>query len=309
MRGILLTGLLLLAACETRVPARDGTATDTPADTIPAAPTRLHAVAGFSTPEGVVHDSAADVYFVSNINGNPAAKDGNGFISRLRPDGTVDSLRFIAGGRGGVTLNAPKGMALRGDTLWVSDIDVMRAFDRRTGAPLRAVEFGSRAAFLNDVAIGPDGMVYVSETGVRFTASGQMQPTGTAAVFRLGSGRAIERIAQDTALAAPNGITAHAGRLLMGNAAGARIFAWTPGQAGLAPVGLSIGSADGVEALDDGRVLASSWEDSSIVVVGDSATRLIRGLPAPADFAIDRGRRRLVVPLFTDDRVEIWQLP
>ena len=308
MQRTLLAGLLVVAACESR-PAPGGAAAEAAADTTPSAPTRLHAVAGFSTPESVVHDTAADVYFVSNINGSPAAKDGNGFISRMRPDGTVDSLRFIDGGRGGVTLNGPKGMALRGDTLWVADIDAMRAFDRRTGAPLRTVDFGSRAAFLNDVAIGPDGMVYVSETGVRFTASGEMQPTGTAGVFRLGSGRTIERIAQDTALAAPNGITSHAGRLLMGSFAGARIFAWTPGQEGLTPTGLSLGGVDGLEALDDGRIIASSWDDSSIVVIGDSATRLIPGLPAPADFTIDRGRRRLLVPLFNDDRVEIWQLP
>ncbi len=309
MHRILLAALILVAACESRAPARDATAADTAVDTTPAAPTRLHAVAGFSTPEGVVHDTSADVYFVSNINGSPGAKDGNGFISRMRPDGTVDSMPFVAGGRDGVTLHAPKGMAIRGDTLWVADIDAMRAFDRRTGASLRAVEFGSRAAFLNDVAVGPDGMIYVSESGVRFTASGETQPTGTAGVFRLGAGRSIELVARDTALAVPNGITAHAGRLLMGSFGGPRIFAWTPGQEGLAPTGLAIGGIDGLEALDDGRIIASSWADSSIVLVGDSATRLIAGLASPADFAVDRGRRRLVVPLFTENRVEIWQLP
>lgn len=309
MHRFLLASLALLAACESRAPARDAMAADTATDTAPAAPTRLHAVAGFSTPEGVVHDTAADVYFVSNINGSPGAKDGNGFISRMRPDGTVDSAPFIAGGRDGVTLNAPKGMAIRGDTLWVADIDAMRAFDRRTGAALRAVEFGSRAAFLNDVALGPDGMIYVSESGVRFTASGEMQPTGTAGVFRLGPGQTIALVARDTALAVPNGVTAYAGRLLMGTFSGPRIFAWTPGQEALAPTGLAIGGTDGLEALDDGRIIASSWADSSIVLVGDSATRLIAGLVAPADFAVDRRRRRLVVPLFTENRVEVWQLP
>ena len=308
MNRILLAGLVILAACDSRPPEGDAAA-GTAADTVAAAPARIHAIAGFSTPESVVHDTAADVYLVSSINGNPSAKDGNGFISRVRPDGTVDSLRFIAGGRGGVTLNAPKGMALKGDTLWVADIDVMRAFDRRTGEPFRAVEFGSRATFLNDVAIGPDGMVYVSESGVRFTASGEMETTGTAGVFRLGSGRSIELVTRDTALAAPNGITAHAGRMLMAGFAGPRVFAWTSGQEQLALTGMSIGGIDGLEVLDDGRVLASSWEDSSIVVVGDSATRLISGLPAPADFTIDHGRRRIVVPLFNDGRVEVWQLP
>ena len=305
MHRVLLAGLLSIAACDTRPRVAEQSA----ADTIPPAPVRVHSAAGFSTPEGVVHDTIADTYLVSNINGAPGEKDGNGFISRMHPDGAVDSVPLVAGGRNGVTLNAPKGMAIRGDTLWVADIDVLRAFDRQSGAPLTAIEFGRRAAFLNDVAVGPDGAVYVSESGVRFLASGETQSTGTAGVFRIGARGAIELIARDTALAVPNGLTAHAGRLLLGSFGGPQIFAWTPGQPGITPTGLAIGGTDGLEALDDGRVIASSWEDSSIVVIGDSAVRLVSGLPAPADFAVDRRRRRLVVPLFTSNRVEVWELP
>lgn len=303
MRTLLLAGLVLAAACEGR-PAADEASPDIAA----AAPSRLHAVGGFSTPEGVLYDTLADVYLVSNINGDAGARDGNGFISRLRPDGALDSVPFIAGGRNGVTLNAPKGMALRGDTLWVSDIDVLRRFDRTTGAPLGDVAFGSRAGFLNDVAVGPDGAIYVSESGVRF-AEGGMESTGLAGVFRVGPADAIERIVRDSGLAVPNGITAHAGRLVMGSFSGPEIYAWTPGQPAIAPVGRATGGVDGLEVLDDGRMLASVWSDSSIVIVGDSAVTLIRGLPSPADFTVDRRRNRVVVPLFTEDRVEVWQLP
>ena len=59
-----------------------------------------------------------DRYLVSNINGAPPAKDNNGFISRMAPDGTIEQLRFIAGGTGGATLHAPRGMIIVGDTLW-----------------------------------------------------------------------------------------------------------------------------------------------------------------------------------------------
>ena len=68
--------------------------------------------AGFSTPESVLHDAASDVYLVSNINGNPLDVDGNGSISRVSFDGTVAQLKWIEGGANGVTLNAPKGMAI-----------------------------------------------------------------------------------------------------------------------------------------------------------------------------------------------------
>src|SRR5258705_1171836 len=88
----------------------------------PAAPgaTRTLTVPGFSTPESVLHDSAQDIYFVSNINGAPTAKDNNGFISHVLPDGAIENLKFIECVRDGVTLNGPKGLPLTGDPFWVA---------------------------------------------------------------------------------------------------------------------------------------------------------------------------------------------
>src|SRR5439155_787131 len=41
----------------------------------PPAATRVATIAGFLAPESVLHDTAQDIYFVSNINGSPTAKD------------------------------------------------------------------------------------------------------------------------------------------------------------------------------------------------------------------------------------------
>ena len=61
--------------------------------------------AGFNAPEAVRYDSDQDVYFVTNWGaGDPAAKDNNGYISRMSPEGKVDQPRLIAGGTGGATL-------------------------------------------------------------------------------------------------------------------------------------------------------------------------------------------------------------
>ena len=176
---VLCTTLVVAAACvpvDRKPPVSD--LADTTADTTatapaaPAAPvaaggTKGLTVAGFSTPESVLHDSTQDIYFVSNINGSPTAKDNNGFISRVRPDGAVENLKFIEGGRAGVTLNAPKGLALLGDTLWVADIDMVRAFNARTGAVIDSVKLDS-AVFLNDVAVAATGAIYITDTGIRF---------------------------------------------------------------------------------------------------------------------------------------------
>ena len=150
----------------------------------PAGPQQVGEASGMKTPESARYDAAQDLWFVSNINGNPSQKDGNGFIVRLTAEGAaMDSTPFIQSGKNEVALNAPKGMALVGDTLWVADIDAVRAFNARTGAPIASLEIKG-AAFLNDVVAGPDGSIYITDTGVRFDDKGQMTHPGPTASCR-----------------------------------------------------------------------------------------------------------------------------
>jgi sugar lactone lactonase YvrE len=274
------------------------------------------AVDGLRAPEAVRYDPAADVYFVSNWNDGPAsALDDNGFISRVRPDGTVDQLRFIAGGAGGVTLHAPRGLALVGDTLWAADADAVRGFDRRSGAPVATVSFAGRdVGFLNDVAPGPDGALYVTDTGRN-------------RIYRV-AGREVTVALADSALGAPNGITwdAAGGRFLVVPFGGAHVVrAWRPGRAGLDTVATSPGAQlDGVEVLAAAdaaggaagrRVLVASQADSSLHLLalgagGPAVGRsVIRLLGRPADIGVDTRRRRVAVPFVGRNRVEIWELP
>lgn len=300
---------LLLAGC---APAEDEApvAADTPQ---PAdfAPLRIATIEGFSTPESVVYDAEQDLYYVSNINGNPSAFDNNGFISRMRADGTVDSLRFIMGGRGGVALNAPKGMAIIGDTLWVADIDAIRAFNKRTGATVATIGLRGRARFLNDVAAGPDGSLYVSDTGIEFDAGGEMSHPGPDQVLRV-TGRTAEAVVQGEQLAGPNGVTWDGAnnRLLIVSFAGNSIMSWTPGEQAPSSLVSGPGQFDGVEVLADGRVLVSSWADSTVHVLDASGALqpLVTGVPAPADIGVDTRRSRVAVPLFMDNRVELWEI-
>src|SRR2546429_8538555 len=142
MKNILVAVIIAVlgAACppmERRSPPQsDTTSTDTapsapaaqPAALTPPAPppgpvaTKVGTVEGFLTPESVLHDPVQDIYFVSNINGSPTAEDNNGFISRGRPDGAVENLKFIEGGHGGVTVTAPNRRAIRGSTSSVSGL-------------------------------------------------------------------------------------------------------------------------------------------------------------------------------------------
>ncbi len=275
----------------------------------PAEATLVHRITGFRTPESVLYHAGDDLYYVSNINGAPLDRDNSGFITRMSGEGLIDSLMFIAGGREGVTLHAPKGMTMAGDTLWVTDIDVVRGFDRHSGAPVATIAFRPTPLFLNDIVVGGDGALYVTDTGIRFR-NGELEHPGPNRIYRV-RGRQVSVAAEGNVLAAPNGITwDHARqRFIIVPFAATDILEWRPNEVPT-PIASGPGSFDGVEVLDDGRVLISSWADSSLhVLLDDSLQRVITGVPAPADIGIDLRRLRVAIPLFTEDRVEIWALP
>lgn len=289
------------AACAGGPASQSAAAADAPA--APVAGARLVLTReGFTAPEAVRYDREQDVYFVANFGTGPSGgTDNNGFISRMAPDGSVEQLRFIAGGANGVTLHAPRGMAITGDTLWAADADAVRGFHRRTGAPLATISFaGMGAGFLNDVTPGPDGALYVTDTGAD-------------RIYRIAGGRAAIVLA-DSALGRPNGITwdGRSGSLLVVPYGGQRdLHQWTPGTAPLTSVAESATGAgyDGVEFRADGSILVASQADSSIHLFrGGTGRALFKVAGRPADIAYDSRRDRVVIPYIARNLVEIWEL-
>lgn len=294
----ILIGITVSAACSTSKSgdAKPGDSTGSAtADSI--APVAVGT--GFVQPEAVRYDPDQDVYFVGNWGpGAPDAKDNNGYISRMRPDGSIEQARFISGGAGGATLNAPRGMAIVGDTLWIVDADAVRGFNRRTGAPLATANFSAfRLGFLNDIAAGPDGE-YVTDTGTNY-------------IYRIAGGR-VSVALNDSALGSPNGITWHAsGRRFIVVPWGTSVIkAWVPGTRTLSAVAKSRATKfDGVEVLSGDRLLVASQSDSSLHLFAGGADRaIIRTGGAPADIAIDTKRNRTAVPFVDLNKVEIWDL-
>ncbi len=278
-----------------------------------AAPGRAATTNGFKTPESVRYDSANDVFYVSNINGSPLAKDNNGFISRMRPDGTIDSLELIAGGRDGVTLNAPKGMALIGDTLWMTDIDVVRGFNVRTGAAVATIDFSSfHALFLNDICVGGDGALYVTDMGVTSSGDSMAHVAGADRIFRIDAAHTATIALQTDSLHWPNGITwDKSGNRFIVVPYGKvpQLLAWRPGTPAPITIGYGPGQYDGVEILADRRLIVSSWADSTVSIRDGNVRSAIKNLPSPADIGIDTRRMHIAVPLLTKDRVEIITIP
>ena len=280
----------------------------------PAGPgaTKVLTIEGFLAPESVLHDTTQDIYFVSNINGGSTAKDDNGFISRVRPDGAIENLKFIEGGKNGVRLNAPKGLALTGDTLWVADIDAVRAFNARTGASIDSISLASLGAvFLNDLAVAQTGALYITDTGIRFDDVGNVLHPGPDRVFRVGPDRQVTVAIRGDTLGGPNGIALDpvGKRFVIVSYTRHTVLAWKPGDKGPTVIAKGPGGFDGV-ALIGGRILVSSWTDSTVSAYeSGQEIRVIGGVAGPADFGYDSKRNRLLIPTLPGNRVEVWQLP
>ena len=291
-------------------------AADTSAAAAAAAPaataTKLGETAGMQTPESVRYDADLDVYFVSNINGNPSQHDGNGFIDVVRADSTGVVRKLVEGGKNGAMLDAPKGLAIVGDTLWVADLDAVRAFNKRTGAPIASVSLkAQKATFLNDLAAGPDHSIYITDTGISFDPKGAMSHPGVNRIFKL-SGRTVTEVASGDSLNNPNGIAwdASNNRWLLAPFAGNDVQTWKDGDKAPAKLVSGPGQYDGIEVLADGRILVSSWADSAVHVVKNGAmTTLVSSVAAPADIGVDTKRNVLAVPRFNDGKVEYFKIP
>jgi sugar lactone lactonase YvrE len=192
----------------------------------------------------------------------------------------------------------------------VTDIDAVRAFSATTGAPIAAVNVPG-AVFLNDPAFGPDGSLYITDTGIGFDAKGNMSHPGPDRIFKVAPDRKVSVAAQGDTLKGPNGITWDAanGRFIVVANNGPYLFGWKPGDAAPAVLGTGPGGFDGVE-LADGKLYVSSWNDSTVSTYeSGKEVKVITGVESPADIGFDAQRHRVLIPVFLGNRVEIWQLP
>jgi sugar lactone lactonase YvrE len=297
--ALVLMILALLVACQqqSETPAPETT------DTTPTAPPEPTALTeGFQTPESVLYDAEQDVYFVSNINGDPGATDDNGFISRVNAETLQVESKWIDGSKAEITLNAPKGLAIVGEDLYVADITTVRKFDRKTGAAKGEVKL-PRSTFVNDL-VSDGAIAYASDTGVKFEA-GKPVPTGTDAIWKI-DGTKATKIASGKDLTLPNGLTVVGGTVWAVSFGGAELYPIENGKKG-AVTTLPTGGLDGLVAMPDGSVMVTSWDGKTVYrgKPGEAFQAAIENIDAPADLGFDSKRNRVLVPHFMESRVTI----
>ena len=112
-----------------------------------------------------------DTLLVSNVCG--FNEPGNGFLTLLGAGGEVLDWRRLE------DLDAPLGMALQDGHLYVVDSNRVKIFQWPGYAWLKTIELETRVA--NDVAIGPDGSVFVTDTAGHQVI--RISPDGTQSVL------------------------------------------------------------------------------------------------------------------------------
>jgi sugar lactone lactonase YvrE len=257
---------------------------------------------GLSTPESAVHDAARGVFYVSNIAGEPLEANGAGHLSRVSLDGAMLEAEWVTG------LNAPKGLALDGDTLYVTDLDRLVAIDVESGEiggtwPLEG------ARFLNDVTVAGDGRVFASDM-VRH------------AIYVL-EGDAVSVWLEDEALQHPNGLKVDAGRLIVApwgidmqedftTLTGGHLLAIDLETREIAPLGAGtpVGNLDGIEPDGSGNWPVTDWIAGGLLRIDpDGGAETLVDLPmGSADIGFVPEDRLVIVPMMLDDRLVAYRL-
>jgi len=292
----------------TQSPPAEAKKPEPPKEEKPAPPTPVFRIAeGVSTPESVLYDEANDRYLVSNINGKPDEADNNGYIMEVSPEGKVLKPKFIAGGQDKVKLDAPKGTGIAGGILYVSDITVVRKFDLKTGAPKGEIAIPG-ATFLNDIAVAKDGRVFVSDSGIKSGANG-FDPTGTDAVYVIEKNGKLKPVAKGKDLGGPNGLLAVEKGVLVATFNSNELYRLDDKGTKQDVTKLPSGGLDGIAEIGD-QLLLTSWQAATIYkgVLGGTFVVDYSELKGPADIGFDTKRKRVLVPRFLDNAVEVYDL-
>lgn len=113
-------------------------------------------VGGLQNPQSVIIDPATGDYYIAGHS------QSTGFIWKI--DAIGKRIPFIEGGKNGIALNAPKGLAISGDQLYVTDGKTIRRFDKTTGTSLGIIDLlGIGGHTLQGLVFGNDGQLFASD--------------------------------------------------------------------------------------------------------------------------------------------------
>jgi len=251
------------------------------------------------TPESVQYDPRREVLYVSSFDVNYAnTPEHTGYISKVGLDGTIVEHDWIS------DLDAPTGLGILNDRLYVLERGFLTEIDIDAGEVAARHEIPD-SDFLNDLAIGPDGSIYMTDTRPSSHADSR--------VFRFHDGE-VEVWLDGPEVVRANGLWVHGNELLLGNTGDGSLKAvdLTSKQVRKI-VTLGAGVVDGIRVDRDGNYLVSHWEGQVYVVSPDGqAVEILDTLPEAtdntADFEFIAEHDLLLIPTFLGNRVVAYRL-
>ena len=246
------------------------------------------------TPESVIYDESRDAVYVANIGSvNADGSDGDGFISKMMPNGEITELKWVTG------LNDPKGMGIHEGMLYVTDIREVAVIDIESGE-INDTYPVEGAGFLNDITIDTGGTVYFTDSD-------------TDKIHMLENGQ-VSTFMSDSSLQRPNGLFAEEGQLLLASANGG-YFAPIEMETKevQAPWMTEIPSADGIVKTTDGNYVVSTWQgEVHYVNAANQESQKLLDTKAQeinsADIGYVPSENLVLVPTFYDNRVVAYRL-
>lgn len=212
----------------------------------------------FLKPESALYDSEKNIVYISNINGEYLAKDGNGFISKLKTNGEIEVLKWVDG------LDNPQGMGLYRQKLYVADINRVVRIDTRT-AKIDKVYHADNAVFLNDITVDANGDIYVSD------CFGNK-------IYKISDEKMNVWIESDF-LSKPNGLLCTKNDVLVLNMESKRAFAINKLTKKSHQLFSGIDNLDGIVA--DGRngyIVSGAWQGQLFIIDADGGKKLLADL-------------------------------
>ncbi len=240
--------------------------------------------AKFEVPESVKFCQDENCIFVSNISGKPADKDGIGFISKLSAEGRIICLKWVEG------LDAPKGMAVCNNILYVSNIDELILINIKKAEIIKRIH-QPNAKFLNDVTITHNNDVLVSDTRA-------------ACIYVLNEDK-LDIWLEDEAINGVNGLFAEDNYVLVGTAN--NILKVDPLSKQFSVFVETTGQIDGFEPDGNGGYYYSYWHGELYhVIPPHKPVKLLdtqKDNIQSADIGFNKERKEVLVPTFFSNQV------
>ncbi|MBD0298247.1 MAG: ATP-binding protein [Flavisolibacter sp.] len=239
-----------------------------------------------AVPESVLPDLKNGILYVSLIDGAADAKDGKGGVAILDKDGKIMNAAWVTG------LNAPKGMSIYSNKLYVADLDNVVEIDIKTGKIVQRYPVQG-AVFLNDITINNNGVVYVSDTR-------------TGNVHQLKDGQVTSYL---TGLTGVNGLRAVNKDLYILTS---KEMLKADEKKTLTKIADLDYPGDGIEPIGNGDFVVSAWTGYIHYVMADGKKQLLLNTTEQkkntADIGFDPSRRIVYVPTFLAKSVMAYQL-